>query len=66
MNDLFLKLFVAMKSFLATKDGQGLTEYAMAVGLIAFGCVAGESAIAHGVNQTLVAVTTTITTGIAP
>ena len=66
MNDLFLKLYAALKPFLAASDGQGLTEYAMAVGLIAFGCVAGESAIAHSVSQTLVAVTTVITTGVAP
>jgi len=65
MNDLFLKLYVAARDLLARNNGQSMTEYAMAVGLIAFGCVAGQAAIAHSVNQTFIAMATTITNGIA-
>lgn len=65
MNDLFLKLHVAAESFRNCNDGQNLTEYAMAFSMIALGCVSGLSAVAHGVNQTLIAMATTITTGVA-
>ena len=64
MNDLFLKVYVAAKSFLARENGQGMTEYAMAVALIAFGCVAGEAAIASGVNDAFVSITSRITSGV--
>lgn len=66
MNDLLLKTFVAAKSILVRNNGQNLTEYAMAFSLIALGCVAGLSAVAHGVNQTLISMATTITTGVTP
>ena len=64
MNDLLLKLRVAVKSILGRANGQSLTEYCMAFSLIALGCVAGESAVAHSVNQTLIVMATTITTGV--
>jgi Flp pilus assembly pilin Flp len=64
MNDLLLKLHATMKSLLARADGQSLTEYGMAFSLIALGCVAGESAVAHSVNQTFIAMATTITTNV--
>lgn len=66
MNDLFLKLYVATRSRLASEDGQNMSEYALTVALIAFGVVAGESAIARGVNQTFIQIATTITTGVTP
>jgi Flp pilus assembly pilin Flp len=59
MNDLFLKLYVAAKSFLASENGQGMAEYAMTVALIAFGCIAGEAAVAHSVNNVFVSITAT-------
>lgn len=65
MNDLLLKLYVTAQSLARREDGQSMTEYAMAVAMIAFGCVAGETAIAHSVNQTFIALATTITTGVA-
>jgi Flp pilus assembly pilin Flp len=64
MNDLLLRFQVAAQSVLAQESGQGMSEYAMTVALIAFGCIAGEAAIASSVNQTFVALATTITTGI--
>jgi Flp pilus assembly pilin Flp len=64
MQDRFLKLYVAAKAALAQSDGQSMTEYAMAVGLIAFGCIAGEAAIATNVNHVFVALATTITNGV--
>ena len=60
MQDLILKLYLTAKSVLNRTDGQSLTEYAMAVGLIAFGCVAGEAAVATSVNHIFEAMGTTI------
>jgi hypothetical protein len=65
MNRILLKLHLAASSILKSNDGQSMSEYVMAVGVIALGCVAGEAAIAHSVNETLVTVATTITTGLA-
>lgn len=64
MNDLLLKLRVAAKFIQARANGQSLTEYCMAFSVIALGCVAGLSAVARGVNQTLIAAATTISTGV--
>jgi hypothetical protein len=64
MNDLFLKLYLTARAAISRENGQSMSEYAMAVALIAFGCVAGEAAIASSVNHTFVALATTITSGI--
>jgi Flp pilus assembly pilin Flp len=64
MQDLILKLNVALKSIVDRSEGQSMTEYAMAVGLIALGCVAGEAAIATNVNRIFVALATTIANGV--
>ena len=65
MQDLILRLYFATKTVLDRTDGQGMTEYAMAVGLIAFGCVAGEAAVATSVNRTFVSLSTVILNGVA-
>lgn len=62
MKDLFLKLYVV--ATLASEEGQSMSEYSMAVALIAFGCIAGESAIASSVNNVFIALATTITGGV--
>jgi len=64
MRDLFLKVCVATKSLADCNDGQGMTEYAMAASLVAFGCIAGESAIATSVNQVFVTMGTIISNGV--
>ena len=63
MQDLILKLYLTAKVVVDRTEGQGMTEYAMAVGLIAFGCVAGEAAVATSVNHIFVALGTTIVNG---
>jgi Flp pilus assembly pilin Flp len=65
MQNLILKLYLSAKPILDRTDGQDMTEYAMAVGLIAFGCVAGEAAIATSVNHIFNALATTILNGVA-
>lgn len=62
MNDFFFKLYVAAQAFLDRKNGQGLTEYALAFTIIALGTVAGESAVAEQVNHTFISIASTIST----
>lgn len=64
MNNLFLKLYVALRSACWCEDGQNLTEYVLAVGLIALGCVAGEATLAHNVNQVFTSIATVILNGV--
>jgi Flp pilus assembly pilin Flp len=64
MQDLILKLYFAAKTELERPDGQGMTEYAMAVGLIACGCVAGEAAVATSVNHVFTTLATSILNGV--
>ena len=62
MNDFFFKRYVAAQAFLDRKNGQGLTEYALAFTIIALGTVAGESAVAEQVNHTFISIASTIST----
>jgi Flp pilus assembly pilin Flp len=64
MQDLFLRLCTAAKQTLASCDGQSMTEYALTVSLLAFGCIAGEAAIASGVTQVFASMGATITSGV--
>lgn len=65
MNHLLLKIYLAANRVFSGEKGQSMTEYAMAVGLIALGCVAGETAIASSVNRTFVSLAAIIAAGIA-
>ena len=65
MNNLFFRLYLAAQSLLGREDGQGLAEYALTFTVIALGTIAGESAVAQQVNHTFIAITPTITAGIA-
>ena len=64
MQDLIVKLYFAAKTELDRTDGQGMTEYAMAVGLIAFGCIAGEAVVATSVNHIFETLATSILNGV--
>ena len=64
MQDLILKLNAAAKLVLDRTEGQGMTEYAMALALIAFGCIAGQAAIATSVNHIFISLGTTIVNGV--
>lgn len=64
MQDLILKLYVKAQSMLDREDGQSMSEYAMAVAVIAFGSVAGMGAIANSVSHTFIAASDTFTSAI--
>ncbi len=64
MQNLILQLHVAAISVLTRNEGQNITEYAMAITVIALGCVAGEAAIATSVNHVFVSLSTVILNGV--
>lgn len=64
MNNIMLKLYVNTKTLLASDLGQDLPEYALAVAVVAFGCVAGMSSLAGGINQVFGDVSNTLSTSI--
>jgi len=65
MQDLFLKLNAAARFVIDRTEGQGMSEYALAVSLIALGCVAGEAAVATSVNHVFISLGTTIINGVS-
>lgn len=50
MKDMMLKLYVQMQTLMANEEGQDLVEYALVVALIAFGAIAGMSALSTELN----------------
>jgi Flp pilus assembly pilin Flp len=64
MQDVILKFNAAVRFVLDRTEGQGMAEYAMAVALIAFGCIAGETAVATSVNHVFEALGTAILNGV--
>lgn len=50
MKDMMLKLYVKMQTLMANEEGQDLVEYALVVALIAFGAIAGMSALSGELN----------------
>lgn len=62
MNDLMIKMYVAVKSMIEREEGQDLVEYALVVALIAFGAITGMGYLSKGINNAFSAVATTLTT----
>lgn len=60
MNNMFLKLYVMFQNLKNREEGQDLVEYALVVALIAFGAVAGMSALAGGINKAFNTISTTL------
>jgi pilus assembly protein Flp/PilA len=64
MNDLMIKMYVAVKSMIEREEGQDLVEYALVVALIAFGAIAGMSFLAKGINNAFSGISTTLTANV--
>lgn len=62
MNDLMIKMYVAVKALIEREEGQDLVEYALVVALIAFGAITGMGYLSKGINNAFSAVATTLTT----
>ena len=58
MNNLLLKLYVKFQYIKDSEEGQDLVEYALIVGLVAFGATAGMSSLATGINTAFSTVST--------
>ncbi|HEY2472540.1 MAG TPA: Flp family type IVb pilin [Terracidiphilus sp.] len=64
MNDLMIKMYVAVKSMIEREEGQDLVEYALVVALIAFGAIAGMGFLAKGINNAFSGIATTLTANV--
>lgn len=51
MNNLILRVYVALRRVLHEEGGQDLIEYALVVALIAFAATAGMSSVAGKIND---------------
>ncbi len=60
MNEMLLKLCIMFQNLKSREDGQDLVEYALVVALIALGAVAGMGALASGINNAFVTISTTL------
>jgi pilus assembly protein Flp/PilA len=64
MNELLLKLYVNLKTAMASEEGQDLVEYALVVALIAFGAITGMSVLATDINTAFTNIGTILTSEI--
>lgn len=63
--DTMLKVAQRFLQLLAQEDGQDLVEYALVVGLMAFGVAAGMQAVASGINGEFTRVSATLVSHIS-
>jgi pilus assembly protein Flp/PilA len=54
------KLYVQIQNMMASEEGQDLVEYALVVALIAFGAIAGMSALSTELNVAFGSISTTL------
>jgi pilus assembly protein Flp/PilA len=64
MNDLMIKMYVAVKSMIEREEGQDLVEYALVVALIAFGAITGMGFLSTGINHAFSGIATTLTANV--
>ena len=50
MNDVLLRLYIAVQTLAVSEDGQDMVEYALVTALLAFGWVAGVKSVATALN----------------
>jgi len=58
------KLYVQIQNMMASEEGQDLVEYALVVALIAFGAVAGMSALSAELNTAFGTISTKVQTSL--
>ena len=64
MNDLMIKMYVAVQSMIEREEGQDLVEYALVVALIAFGAISGMSFLAKGINNAFSQIAITLSSNV--
>jgi pilus assembly protein Flp/PilA len=60
MNSFLRNIQGFIQVLLERQDGQDLVEYALVVGLVAFGATAGMTSLASGINHAYVTLSTTL------
>jgi len=64
VNDLALRVYIAIQNVLEREEGQDLVEYALVVALIAFGAIAGMKVLSTGLNHAFSQIALTLTTNV--
>jgi pilus assembly protein Flp/PilA len=64
VNNLALRVYVAIQNALEREEGQDLVEYALIVALIAFGAITGMGVLATGLNHAFSQIGKTVTTNV--
>ena len=62
MNDMLLKLYVKLQDLSSREDGQDMVEYAIVVGLIAFGATGASKFLAAGLTTAFSNISSTLGT----
>lgn len=65
MNDLMLRMYLQMKSWMANEDGQDLVEYALVVALIAFGAITAMGKLSQELNSAFTQISATLSSSLA-
>lgn len=65
MNDLMLRMYFQMKTWMAGEDGQDLVEYALVVALIAFGAIAAMGKLSQELNSAFEQISGTLSSSLA-
>lgn len=60
MNSNLFKLYEMFQDLKNREEGQDLVEYALTVAMIALGAVAGMGALASGINNAFLTLSTTL------
>jgi pilus assembly protein Flp/PilA len=64
MNSFLRNIQGFVRAFIDRQDGQDLIEYALVVGLVAFGATAGMTSLASGINHAYVSLSTTLASNV--
>jgi len=61
MNNALLKLYVNLKTLMMVEEGQDLAEYALILGLVSVGAIAGLSTAGTAVTKIVSQISSTLT-----
>jgi pilus assembly protein Flp/PilA len=64
MNTMLLKMFVKLQDLMSREEGQDMVEYAMVVGLIAFGATAAMKSLSTGIASAFTLISSTLSSSL--
>jgi pilus assembly protein Flp/PilA len=65
MNQVMIKLFVRMQSWMMREEGQDLVEYAFVIAMVAFGATASLKTLGGGLNHAFSNISSTLASSLA-